>query len=141
MKIILNKKIYPMYMSYYSIDYDEMNVTSKSENYNSRSSGILFFVIFIIAIYTFSNFCVVIIIVSKKCSMNKIQDINFDNYFLKNPIPPEKELICSICMDNFDNNYVLTKCNHYYHKDCIYEWLKLKVICPNCKSNFEQLEN
>tara|TARA_Y100000991_G_C21953561_1_gene340941 strand:+ start:1240 stop:1635 length:396 start_codon:yes stop_codon:yes gene_type:complete len=130
-------------MPYHPIDYDEKNVTSNSQNNNNSNSGILFFIIIIIIIYTLSNFYVIIILGIKKWSINKkkVQDINYDNYFLKNPIPPEKELICSICMNNLNNNYVLTKCNHYYHKDCIYEWLNLKMICPNCKSDLNQLEN
>ena len=126
-------------MDYHPIDYDEMNVTSTSESSNSSNPNILYFIIIMIL-----NFlCYVIITIGlRNCSntRNKIQAIKYENYFLKNPDPPEKDLLCSICLGSLNSNYVSTECNHYYHKDCIYEWLSQKRICPNCKNNLKQLE-
>jgi|688.fasta_scaffold241506_2 hypothetical protein len=43
------------------------------------------------------------------------------------------EQICSICLDNNDNELIKTPCNHYFHKDCINE-IK-RPTCPLCKKN------
>lgn len=116
------------------------NVTSTSKTSNNSNYNLLLF-IFIMILNFISG--LIIIIFLKKCSnyRNKIKVINYDNYLLKNPDPPEKELLCSICLDTFNDNYVSTKCGHYYHQDCIYEWLSQKIICPNCKNNLKELEN
>ena len=46
---------------------------------------------------------------------------------------------CSICCDCIDNNAIKLKCNHYYHKDCIKEWLcNYSNKCPNCKDEVFQ---
>ena len=39
--------------------------------------------------------------------------------------------ICSICFD--DNNLIKTKCNHYFHLNCIKQIIYPK--CPCCKSD------
>jgi len=43
--------------------------------------------------------------------------------------------ICCVCLDNFGNDDVLRhlKCEHYFHKDCLDTWLKVKLECPLCK--------
>jgi len=46
---------------------------------------------------------------------------------------------CSICLDNIDNNYVLTKCNHYFHLECYIQNLKYRNTCPNCRNNIKTL--
>ena len=126
-------------MDYHPIDYDEMNVTSTSESSNSSNPNLIFFII--IMILNFLSYFIISIGI-KKCynSRKKIKAIRYDNYFLENPEPPEEDLLCSICLGSLNSNYVSTKCNHYYHKDCIYEWLSRKIICPNCKNNLKQLE-
>lgn len=46
-----------------------------------------------------------------------------------------KEDECNICLMNFKEKpeaYHLG-CNHYYHKDCILEWVVLKGNCPVCR--------
>jgi hypothetical protein len=40
--------------------------------------------------------------------------------------------ICPICL--LDNTDFKTKCNHYFHKKCLDEWLKIKPICPLCRT-------
>ncbi|KAL0418558.1 UNVERIFIED_CONTAM: E3 ubiquitin-protein ligase [Sesamum radiatum] len=49
---------------------------------------------------------------------------------------------CSICMEDFEINpgSSLTvnelPCEHYFHKDCIVEWLKRSNTCPLCRYKF-----
>ncbi len=45
--------------------------------------------------------------------------------------------ICPICQDAMESNYVKTNCNHYFHRDCIKNWLDVKIECPVCKNNFK----
>ena len=46
---------------------------------------------------------------------------------------------CSICCDKIEEPAIKLKCNHYYHKDCIKEWLcNYSNKCPNCKDEVFQ---
>lgn len=51
--------------------------------------------------------------------------------------PPPAECCC--CMDEFgpEKNIVSTPCFHYFHKECLKEWLKLSKTCPLCRSNLD----
>lgn len=43
---------------------------------------------------------------------------------------------CHICLDDFNVKESITQlqCNHYYHKECIKEWLtKQSSKCPICR--------
>uniref|UniRef100_A0A7N0R9H7 RING-type E3 ubiquitin transferase n=1 Tax=Kalanchoe fedtschenkoi TaxID=63787 RepID=A0A7N0R9H7_KALFE len=43
---------------------------------------------------------------------------------------------CSICLCEYKPNDVLRTipdCNHYFHSDCVDEWLKLNATCPVCR--------
>jgi len=44
---------------------------------------------------------------------------------------------CTICLENFNENEILYElsCKHYYHKDCIDDWLSKKNTCPLCRLN------
>ena len=53
---------------------------------------------------------------------------------------PEEEEKCSICLENFDftrnSNVIKTfYCNHYFHEDCLLQWLRIRPKCPNCNTN------
>ena len=48
----------------------------------------------------------------------------------------EREL-CTICQDLFEdgqNACHLPRCQHTFHVDCIYPWLRTNAVCPNCKT-------
>ena len=52
-------------------------------------------------------------------------------------ITSDKDLLneCSICLSEFkggDQMRVLD-CGHYYHKDCVDNWLQRKNTCPKCR--------
>ena len=42
-------------------------------------------------------------------------------------------MICSICLEE-NANHKLLNCDHYFHKKCIDEWVKIKPICPLCRT-------
>jgi DNA repair protein RAD5 len=59
----------------------------------------------------------------------------FEN--LNNKIEEEKKNdMCCICMDNI-NQLVVTDCGHFYCKECIYNALKFKKECPNCRKSLD----
>jgi len=53
----------------------------------------------------------------------------------------KEELMCSICLENIDNKIKVTlKCDHYFCKACIDEWLKIKTFCPMCRNKEREEE-
>ncbi|KAN0009841.1 hypothetical protein ACTFIU_007148 [Dictyostelium citrinum] len=44
---------------------------------------------------------------------------------------------CSICLDDFAVNDAIKTlpCIHHYHSDCVEKWLKIKSVCPICKTS------
>ena len=51
-------------------------------------------------------------------------------------------ICCSICMDNYneDEKVVILKCKHYYHENCIENWLcNQKVTCPICRKDTREM--
>ncbi|CAD8187826.1 unnamed protein product [Paramecium octaurelia] len=40
---------------------------------------------------------------------------------------------CSICMNEIVENKKTLKCKHYFHSDCIQDWLERSKICPVCR--------
>lgn len=45
---------------------------------------------------------------------------------------------CNICMDNYNlnENITFTVCDHFFHTDCIKNWLcNEKVTCPVCRKD------
>ncbi|PRQ27538.1 putative transcription factor C2H2 family [Rosa chinensis] len=43
-------------------------------------------------------------------------------------------LECPICMQVFaDTSITRLPCSHYYHRDCIVQWLQINHVCPTCR--------
>jgi hypothetical protein len=43
--------------------------------------------------------------------------------------------VCVICTDNFDRNSpnaAYFECNHWFHYNCITQWIQRKNKCPHC---------
>ena len=53
------------------------------------------------------------------------------------------ELKCFICLEQFEKHQKIGKllCNHYFHKDCIYKWLKTNPTCPLCRENCKKFSS
>ena len=51
---------------------------------------------------------------------------------------------CDICMMEYSIGQVIgqschnLECDHYFHKDCILEWLQMKPTCPCCRRHFDK---
>ncbi|CAD8213619.1 unnamed protein product [Paramecium octaurelia] len=52
---------------------------------------------------------------------------------------PQPE-ICAICLSEInDKNLIkILKCNHYFHNECIKDWLIIKAECPTCRNKIQQ---
>ena len=49
---------------------------------------------------------------------------------------------CSICHTEYteDSSIVVTKCNHYFHLECLVKWFHVNNTCPFCRYEFEEIE-
>jgi hypothetical protein len=73
-----------------------------------------------------------------KCLLKKhIEEVKFDKIIAR-----ELGDVCTICMDNFIENVLISKtpCEHIFHKKCFDTYLKGikkrdKLVCPNCNQN------
>ena len=46
------------------------------------------------------------------------------------------QIICSICLNdlNFSNeNISVLKCGHFFHHDCLQNWIQIRKTCPECR--------
>ena len=87
-----------------------------------------------ISFFSRSNICRVINTRSAK-KENKFTDV-------ANPVAIGDDVTnCIICLEKFSgdatkiNIGVLTSCGHYYHFDCLWEWLRKHLSCPICRNN------
>ncbi|OAQ31424.1 hypothetical protein K457DRAFT_136322 [Linnemannia elongata AG-77] len=53
----------------------------------------------------------------------------------------EQDAVCAICLCEYEDDEELRKmrCTHYFHKECVDEWLRLHRNCPLCKRDIEEL--
>ncbi|KAG8375105.1 hypothetical protein BUALT_Bualt10G0065700 [Buddleja alternifolia] len=55
-------------------------------------------------------------------------------------LPEPNDGTCPICLSDYQPKETLRslpECNHYFHADCIDEWLKLNGTCPLCRNSPE----
>ena len=69
--------------------------------------------------------------------------IHEEVYLVPIIVEPIENRDCSICLDaiiNSNRNHLtITKCNHYFHKSCINNWIRIgrgrgHLCCPNCRA-------
>ncbi|XP_024958753.1 putative RING-H2 finger protein ATL21A isoform X1 [Cynara cardunculus var. scolymus] len=49
---------------------------------------------------------------------------------------PKDDGTCAICLSDYEPKEevrTIPECNHYFHAECIDEWLKLNATCPVCR--------
>lgn len=59
-------------------------------------------------------------------------------------LPNPTDNTCSICLSDYQPEETLKtipECNHYFHANCIDEWLKLNGTCPLCRNSPETLSD
>ncbi|KAL3331486.1 hypothetical protein AABB24_035022 [Solanum stoloniferum] len=52
-------------------------------------------------------------------------------------LPNPNDGICPICLSDYmpkETLRTIPECNHYFHAECIDEWLKLNATCPLCRN-------
>ncbi|KAL4326200.1 hypothetical protein GQ457_11G024290 [Hibiscus cannabinus] len=53
-------------------------------------------------------------------------------------LPKPNDNICPICLSEYQPNETLRSipdCNHYFHANCIDEWLMMNASCPLCRNS------
>ncbi|KAL7562857.1 hypothetical protein ACA910_002473 [Epithemia clementina (nom. ined.)] len=51
-------------------------------------------------------------------------------------------LDCSICYETIDvvrQSYMLAPCDHLFHRDCLMQWMDVKMECPICRTDLPPL--
>lgn len=65
-----------------------------------------------------------------------IDNLKSEDY-VDEPTAHEKKC-CSICLTDLDTERVLRlPCEHFFHKDCLVNWLKRSTVCPLCRTDIE----
>ncbi|KAJ3437227.1 dsc e3 ubiquitin ligase complex subunit [Anaeramoeba flamelloides] len=81
-----------------------------------------------------------IISLTKQVKFTNTQAFLPKKYDYSHPIPDlnsESDYTCVICMFEIDienQEYMITPCNHLYHKNCLAHWLEIKLECPSCRA-------
>eukprot|EP01083_Nonionella_stella_P182413 656383_1 len=55
-------------------------------------------------------------------------------------IDEEQYKQCSICLENINwkkeyKSIMVTPCNHYFHDNCLTQWMVQRLTCPTCRAN------
>lgn len=56
-------------------------------------------------------------------------------------LPKPSDGTCPICLSDYQPKETLRSipdCNHYFHADCIDEWLRMNATCPLCRNSPQQ---
>lgn len=77
------------------------------------------------------------------CGLNKFTIDSYPKTLLgeSKRLPEPNQNLCSICLSEYQPKEILKtipECNHYFHIDCIDEWLRVKGTCPLCRNSPQQ---
>lgn len=53
-------------------------------------------------------------------------------------LPNPSDVHCAICLSEYEAKEglrTIPECNHYFHVECIDEWLRMKGTCPLCRNS------
>ena len=68
--------------------------------------------------------------------LGKQKRVYFKDIIGINDISNIKEIICAICLENFDNEDLIINlnCSHIFHNSCLEKWLsEYNNKCPKCR--------
>ena len=54
----------------------------------------------------------------------------------------KEDLDCVICMNTVDVSekaYMVAPCEHVFHRDCLTQWMEVKMECPTCRTELPPL--
>jgi hypothetical protein len=77
-------------------------------------------------------------------TVDRLQVINYEADTFAPPAAsdadPRPSGECCCCVDVFsdDKEIVKTPCGHFFHKECLGDWLKLAKTCPLCRCDLEE---
>ena len=60
----------------------------------------------------------------------------------ENAFDGEEDLTCSICLNTVnvrERKYFVTPCDHFFHEECLEEWMNVKHECPVCRTQLPPL--
>jgi hypothetical protein len=74
------------------------------------------------------------------------------DYYRRIPLQPAAETLdCAICMTAVAGPEaagaaaaglrVVTPCDHVFHRDCLAQWMDIKMECPVCRRNLPDLDD
>jgi len=69
-----------------------------------------------------------------------VKDANiYPSYKYTGNTLPEDKKTCAICLADYeaDEDIKTIPCMHFYHKECIDEWMSRSCVCPICKSKID----
>ena len=46
---------------------------------------------------------------------------------------PKENIMCPICLEKINNDYVKLSCGHEFHMACVSRWLGRENTCPLCR--------
>jgi len=72
----------------------------------------------------------------KKQTMNQFDDLEQNVMWFDSESSEEFWTVCSVCLEDMTVNdwyKQLPKCGHYFHSECIDQWLTVSALCPVCR--------
>ena len=121
--------MYTNYIVNYTIYNSTLTYSCVNDNF--------FCFIFILLLIFLPLLVFILILLNKKKNRKRNRIYDIDQLFKKNKKKDDVIRNCIICHDNISfENLVILRCNHYYHKECIKKWLRIHMICPVCRADY-----
>lgn len=120
-----------------------MNLNYEIANYTINNSTSIhscindnFCLIFLLITGSVPILLTILILLNRK-NRKRRRIFNFDLLFKKKGEKDDVIRNCIICHDNIPfEKLVILRCDHYYHKECIKKWLRIHMICPICRADY-----
>ena len=52
----------------------------------------------------------------------------------------KEEAICPICLYQINNEAKIFPCNHFFCKNCIKKWYRMRKTCPYCRQKIKRIQ-